>query len=249
MALISVTGLCRRYNMGQVQVNALRGVDLDIEAGDFISIMGPSGSGKSTLLNLLGLLDRPTSGRYLLDGRDVSRLSSERLAHLRGELLGFVFQTFNLLPRMTARQNVELPLVYQGVWSAERRRRANVALARVGLEGVARHRPSQLSGGQAQRVAIARALVSQPLVLFADEPTGNLDSASSKQIMELFCDINRSLGVTVIQVTHDANMATYGRRLVRLRDGLIDGDTQEVPVADHEEHPRSKEGEVACGTA
>jgi putative ABC transport system ATP-binding protein len=208
------------YRMGDVEVRALRGVSLAIAAGDFVAVMGASGSGKSTLMNLVGCLDRPTKGTYLLNGRDVGKLSRDQLAGVRGQQIGFVFQGFNLLPRTSAQENVELPLLYQGVASRERRRRAAEALERVGLGDRLDHTPAQLSGGQQQRVAIARALVNRPALLLADEPTGNLDSRTSVEVMGIFQELNEQ-GLTVMLVTHEPDIAEHARRVVTFKDGLL----------------------------
>ena len=216
--------------MGDVEVPALRGVSLGVAGGEFLAVMGASGSGKSTLLNLIGCLDRPTGGRYLLDGQEVSRLSRERLAEVRNRTLGFVFQSFNLLPRTSALENVELPLLYAGVPTRERQSRAREALERVGLADRIEHHPNQLSGGQQQRVAIARALVSRPRVILADEPTGNLDSHTSVEVMALLQDLGRS-GVTFILVTHERDIARYASRVIVMKDGRIDSDSRQQPCA------------------
>jgi len=221
--MIEIKDVTKVYRMGEVDVHALRGVSLRVEKGEFLSIMGASGSGKSTLMNVLGCLDSPTSGSYLLNGRDVSQLSDRQLARIRGRELGFVFQQFNLLPRTTALRQVELPLVYAGVVPGERRRRAREALETVGLSERVGHRPDELSGGQQQRVAIARALVNQPSIILADEPTGNLDSKSGEEILRIFQQLNAQ-GITVVFVTHDPEIAAVSRRIVRLRDGLIEKD-------------------------
>ena len=221
--LIRVIGLTRDYDMGGEVVRALRGVDLDISANQYVAVMGPSGSGKSTLMNLIGCLDTPTAGEYWLNGTEVSGMSDDALAQVRNREIGFVFQTFNLLPRANALHNVELPLIYAGLASGERRRRAAEALERVGLADRMRHRPSELSGGQRQRVAIARALVNRPSILLADEPTGNLDSATSAEIMDVFGHLHGQ-GQTVIMVTHEAEIAGHARRVVTLRDGIIHSD-------------------------
>ncbi len=208
--------------MGDVQVRALRGVSLDVMAGDFIALTGPSGSGKSTFMNLLGCLDHPTSGVYLLNGRDVAHFSSEQLARVRNQEIGFVFQGFHLLARTSALENVELPLLYAaGVSARERRARAAAALESVGLGSLLQHHPNQLSGGQQQRVAIARALVNNPILLLADEPTGNLDSRTSIEVIEIFQRLNAERGITVLLVTHEPDIAEYARRLVSFRDGRI----------------------------
>jgi putative ABC transport system ATP-binding protein len=220
-APVAVEGVTREYRLEGVTVPALRGVSLTIEPGDFVAIVGPSGSGKSTLMHLLGGLDRPTTGRLLLGGRDVSTLSAADLAGLRNRVIGFVFQSFHLLARTSARDNVGLPLIYRGTRRAERRRLAAEALARVGLAHRMEHRPNQLSGGEQQRVAIARALVTEPSVLLADEPTGNLDSASGESVLRLLEELNAERGVALAVVTHDPAVAARARRQVRMRDGLI----------------------------
>jgi len=229
MPIIELTDLTKRYQMGDNTVHALRGVSLDIDAGDFVAIMGASGSGKSTLMNIIGCLDRPTSGRYLLAGREVSRLDSDQLAEIRNHLIGFVFQSFNLLRRTSALDNVELPLIYADVTARERRRRARAALDRVGLGARLDHHPSQLSGGQQQRVAIARAIVSEPEVIVADEPTGNLDSRTSIEIIALFQELGRS-GITVILVTHEPDIAEHASRVVVVKDGRVQSDQRRIPV-------------------
>jgi len=223
-AVIEVKNLARDYDMGGETVRALKSVSLAINPNEYVAIMGPSGSGKSTLMNLIGCLDTPTAGAYWLDGIEVSRMSDDELAKVRNQKIGFVFQTFNLLPRATALHNVELPLIYAGVRSAERRKRAAHALERVGLGDRMSHKPNELSGGQRQRVAIARALVNDPSLLLADEPTGNLDSQTSGEIMDVFADLHR-LGQTVVMVTHEADIAAHAHRVVTLRDGLIHSDT------------------------
>jgi putative ABC transport system ATP-binding protein len=221
--IIRIRDLAREYQMGQERILALRGVTLDIRRNEYVAIMGPSGSGKSTMMNLLGCLDTPTGGEYWLNGHEVSHLSDDELARVRNREIGFVFQTFNLLPRATALHNVELPLVYAGVRARERRERAAAALARVGLENRMDHRPNELSGGQRQRVAIARALVNSPSILLADEPTGNLDSVTSEEIMRVFGDLHTA-GQTVIMVTHEPDIAAHAERVVVLRDGRVESD-------------------------
>ena len=221
--LIQVRGLTKTYQMGSETIHALDGVDLDIERNEYVAIMGPSGSGKSTLMNLLGCLDSPTSGEYWLNGRQVSQLDDDELAHVRNREIGFVFQTFNLLPRATALHNVELPLVYGGASSTERLERARAALRAVDLEDRASHRPNELSGGQRQRVAIARALVTDPSIILADEPTGNLDSKTSSEIMSVF-DHLHAAGNTIILVTHEADIAGHAHREVFLLDGRVERD-------------------------
>ena len=224
MALIELAGIRKVYDLGEVQVEALRGVSLSIERGEFVSIMGPSGSGKSTLMNIIGCLDVPTEGTYLLDGADVSRLERDELAVIRNRQIGFVFQGFNLLRRTSALENVELPLLYKGVSRHDRRALAASALERVGLKGREHHQPHQLSGGQQQRVAIARALVNQSPLILADEPTGNLDTRTSVEIMEFLTELNRDSGITVVLVTHEPDIALYSRRVVTVRDGLVVSD-------------------------
>ncbi|HZR46628.1 MAG TPA: ABC transporter ATP-binding protein [Candidatus Manganitrophaceae bacterium] len=226
--LILLEEIKKVYRTGEIALAALCGVTLTIEAGEFVAIMGASGSGKSTLMNVIGCLDRPTSGRYRLDGRDVTFLSRAELAEIRNRTIGFVFQSFHLLPRMSAMENVELPLIYAGVRTQERRERAAAALARMGLQERADHLPSQLSGGQQQRVAIARALVSEPKLLLADEPTGNLDSKTSMEVMALFEALVTD-GITVILVTHEADIADFAPRLITIRDGAIQADELRFP--------------------
>ncbi len=218
--LISTEGLVKIYNLGDFDIHALRGVSLSIEKNEFVAIMGPSGSGKSTLMHILGCLDRPTKGRYLLEGKDVSSLDRNSLAAVRNEKIGFVFQTFNLLPRTTALENVELPLLYDGTSTRERIQKAKNALAMVGLEGREGSYPNQLSGGQQQRVAVARALVNQPTIILADEPTGNLDTKTSVEVMEIFQSLNDS-GITIVLITHERDIAAYAKRNIAFRDGRI----------------------------
>jgi putative ABC transport system ATP-binding protein len=225
-SLIELNEIVKTYHMGQVQVHALRGVSLTVARGEMLAIMGASGSGKSTLMNVVGCLDKPTSGTYTLQGRDIGRLSDDRLAEIRNQQIGFVFQTFNLLPRTNALQNVMLPMIYDGVGPAERRERAQEALAAVGLADRMHHAPNELSGGQQQRVAIARALVNGPSILLADEPTGNLDSRSGAEIMALLQALNRDQGITVLLVTHDPEIARHTSRIVHLHDGRIDRQEQ-----------------------
>ncbi|BAS28712.1 macrolide ABC transporter ATP-binding protein [Limnochorda pilosa] len=219
--MIRTKGLSKVYRMGDVKVPALVDVDIEVPEGSFVAIMGPSGSGKSTLMNLLGCLDRPTSGRYWLDGQEIATLSDNRLADIRNRSVGFVFQTFNLLPRLTALQNVELPMVYAGKSFRQRRRAAEESLERVGLAERAHHLPSQLSGGQRQRVAIARALVNRPAILLADEPTGNLDTRSGLEILGLFQEIHQT-GNTIVLVTHDREVAEHVQRIFHFRDGRLE---------------------------
>jgi putative ABC transport system ATP-binding protein len=229
VALIEFEQVTRLYRSGESEFAALRDVDLRIERGEFVAVTGSSGSGKSTLMNILGCLDSPTSGRYLLDGRDVAGMSRVELAAVRNRSIGFVFQSFNLLPRTPAVENVELPLIYAHVAPAERRRRSLEALERVGLAARSRHHPSQLSGGQQQRVAIARALVTRPPLILADEPTGNLDSQTSLDIMNLLAGL-RDAGITVVYVTHEHDIAEFAKRRLTLRDGVIIGDTRADPA-------------------
>ncbi|MGE5276008.1 MAG: ABC transporter ATP-binding protein [Acidobacteriota bacterium] len=218
--LIDIRDITKVYDMGEERVHALNGVSLGVERGEYVAVMGPSGSGKSTLMNLIGCLDTPTSGSYVLNGREVARMSDDELAQIRNQEIGFVFQTFNLLPRTTALQQVELPLVYSGVPKKDRRERATRALEAVGLGDRMGHHPNEMSGGQRQRVAVARALINDPSILLADEPTGNLDSQTGAEIMALFDELN-SRGNTIILVTHEEDVAAHARRIVRLRDGKI----------------------------
>ena len=233
-SVIEIRGLQKVYRMGEVEVHALQGVDLTVERGEFVAIMGPSGSGKSTLMNIVGCLDRPTSGVYRLDGIDVSRLDRDQRAEIRNSKIGFVFQSFNLLARTRATENVELPLLYSdlGISSVERARRARQALARVGLAGREDHYPSQLSGGQQQRVAIARALVTEPAIVLADEPTGNLDTRTSEEIIGIFQDLNDA-GKTIILITHETDIAAHAKRVIYLRDGKVWRDEKIVQTRAH----------------
>jgi putative ABC transport system ATP-binding protein len=223
-AVIEIKDLVKDYNLGQVPVHVLKGISFEIERGDFVSIMGPSGSGKSTLMNILGCLDKPTSGSYELDGISVAKLNRDQLAEIRNKKIGFVFQQFNLLARTSAAENVELPLMYTDASAHERHERAMAALFAVGLAGRQDHQPSQLSGGQQQRVAIARSLVNDPKIILADEPTGALDSRTSIEIMAIFQRLNRQEGITMIMVTHDPDIASYSNRNIRFKDGRLQGD-------------------------
>jgi putative ABC transport system ATP-binding protein len=237
MPVISLQNLKKTYQLGDNTVNALRGVSLDIEEGEFVAITGPSGSGKSTMMHILGCLDRPTEGHYLLNGKDVSNLSRDELADIRNRQIGFVFQGFNLLPRTTAAENVEVPLLYSRpvMASAERRERALAALKAMGLSDRAFHHPSQLSGGQQQRVAIARALVNRPTLILADEPTGNLDTLTSIEVMRLLQELREKQGITIVLITHEPDIAAYGTRIIAVRDGLIISDKPNVPRNANEE--------------
>ena len=227
--VISVRNLVKTYVVGEVEVRALRGVNLEVQAGEFLAVTGPSGSGKSTFMHIIGCLDRPTSGQYFLDGKDVSRMSKYALADVRNTKIGFVFQGFNLLSRTTALDNVELPLLYRGgLKTAERHRRAMAALEAVGLKDRADHHPNQLSGGQQQRVAIARALINEPSILLADEPTGNLDTKTSIEVMGIFQQLNRERNITVVLITHELDIAEYGTRTASFRDGVV---VKDHPVA------------------
>jgi putative ABC transport system ATP-binding protein len=237
MPLIEIQNMVKNYQLGDVPVHVLKGISLDIERGEYVAIMGPSGSGKSTLMNILGCLDKPTSGVYRLDGISVGDLSRDQLAEIRGSKIGFVFQQFNLLARTSAVENVELPLLYTNTPAAERRARALEALEAVGLAGRAEHHPSQLSGGQQQRVAIARALVNRPRILLADEPTGALDSRTSIEIMAIFQRLNRESGITTIVVTHEPDIAAYAGRNIHFKDGRLQRDVRV-------EHPREAAEEL-----
>jgi len=223
--LIQITNIKRDFQLGNETINVLKGIDLQINKGEYVALMGPSGSGKSTLMNLLGCLDTPTSGTYILNGNDVSQMHDDDLAEIRNKEIGFVFQTFNLLPRTTALDNVALPMIYAGYSKTDRTIRATEVLKQVGLDDRMDHQPNQLSGGQRQRVAVARALVNKPSIILADEPTGNLDSKTSVEIMKLFGDIHAA-GNTVILVTHEEYIAKYAHRIIRLRDGMKESDNQ-----------------------
>ncbi len=232
MPLITLRQICKTYTLGEVDVHALQGVSLEIDRGEFVALMGPSGSGKTTLMNTLGCLDHPTSGSYQLDGLEVMDMSGDQRARLRNGKIGFVFQSFNLLARTTAAENVELPMLYSArLRAAQRRQRVRTLLEKVGLDSRADHQPSQLSGGQQQRVAIARALANEPPILLADEPTGNLDSRTSREIMQLFRQLNREDGITIIVVTHDPEIARHARRVVVLHDGSVLCDTPDFDLA------------------
>jgi putative ABC transport system ATP-binding protein len=224
MAFIETLNLCKTYDVGESPVHALDGVTLNIDSGEFVAIMGPSGSGKSTFMNVVGCLDKPTSGSYTLDGVDIGSLGADELAGIRSTRIGFVFQGFNLLPRANALENVELPMLYNGIHSAQRKERALRVLKSLGLEGREHHKPNQLSGGQQQRVAIARALVNEAPLMFADEPTGNLDTKTSIEIMDLFVRLNREEGMTIILVTHESDIAAYSSRIIRFLDGKVVSD-------------------------
>ena len=230
--IIQTTNLAKRYVMGTEVINALRSVSIEIQRGEYVAFMGPSGSGKSTLMNLIGCLDTPTEGSYVLNGQDVSRMSDNSLAEVRNKEIGFVFQTFNLLPRASSLDNVALPLIYAGFGKRERDERAMAVLQSVGLGDRAKHKPNELSGGQRQRVAIARALVNHPSIILADEPTGNLDTKTSHEIMDLF-EALYAKGNTIIMVTHEEDIARYAHRIVRLRDGLVESDVVNTDIATH----------------
>ena len=224
MSLIELKNITKSYPVGDSELKILKGIDLQIEQGEFVAIMGPSGSGKSTCMNILGCLDKPTSGTYILDGQRVDSLSSDELAQVRNQKIGFVFQGFNLLSRTSALENVELPMVYANIGAKEREERAKKALAKVGLAERMDHQPNQLSGGQQQRVAIARAIVNEAPIIFADEPTGNLDTKMSVEIMKLFTELNTELGRTIILVTHEEDIARYAKRIIKIVDGEINSD-------------------------
>ncbi len=227
--VIEIRNITRDFPLGQEIIKVLKGIDLDIERGEYVAFMGPSGSGKSTLMNLLGCLDTPTSGTYILNGNDVSKMSDDELAEIRNKEIGFVFQTFNLLPRTTALENVALPMIYAGFSKAERKARAEEVLTNVGLADRMDHKPNQLSGGQRQRVAVGRALVNKPSIILADEPTGNLDSITSLEIMNLFDEIHAA-GNTVILVTHEEDVANHAHRIIRLRDGIVESDVRKEVI-------------------
>lgn len=247
--MITLSNLTKVYKTGDVEVRALNGVDLSISQGEFVSIMGPSGSGKSTMMNILGCLDRPSSGKYLLDGLNIREADDNQLAEIRNKKIGFVFQSFNLLSRTTALENVELPMLYAGLGARERHEKALKALKAVGLEDRVHHKPNELSGGQQQRVAIARSLVNDPLIIMADEPTGNLDSRSSEEIMSIFQQLNET-GITIALVTHEPDIARFSKRIVHFKDGVIDNDElvgkRSIAQGPHLEFVRQRSGmEVA----
>ncbi len=228
MSVIEIQNVKKTYRMGDVEVNALRGVSFQVERGEMVAIMGPSGSGKSTLMNIIGCLDTPSEGMYCLDDVEVNKLNDDQLAEIRNKKIGFVFQTFNLLPRTTALDNVELPMIYGH--APDRRKRALAALEQVGLRDRVNHRPNELSGGQQQRVAIARSLVNNPAIILADEPTGNLDSQSGAEIMGIFEHLNKEQGMTVVLVTHDSDVGAHAGRIIHIRDGMIEGDLPKPPL-------------------
>jgi len=228
MAIIEAQEITKVYSLGDIDVNALRGVSLTIQKGEFVAVMGPSGSGKSTFMNILGCLDKPTNGKYILENIDIGNLDKDELAGIRNKKIGFVFQGFNLLPRTSAIENVELPMLYDGIPAKERRQKAMEALKSVGLEGRENHHPSQLSGGQQQRVAIARALVNNAPIILADEPTGNLDTKTSAEIMEIFVKLNTESNITIILVTHENDIAVYSRRIIKFLDGKVVSDERTV---------------------
>jgi putative ABC transport system ATP-binding protein len=235
MNIIRLEGITRNFQMGDELLKVLKGIDLTIERGEYVALMGPSGSGKSTLMNLIGCLDTPSGGRYFLDGVDVSQMNDNELAEVRNKKIGFIFQTFNLIPRLSTLENVALPLIYAGVGKSERLKRAEEVLSAVGLADRMGHKPNELSGGQRQRVAVARALVNRPSLLLADEPTGNLDTRTSYEIMALFEELHDQ-GNTIVLVTHEEDIAAYTHRIVRLRDGLVEGDEQNKNIARRQVH-------------
>jgi putative ABC transport system ATP-binding protein len=235
MSIIRLEGITRNFQMGEELLKVLKGIDLTIERGEYVALMGPSGSGKSTLMNLIGCLDTPSGGRYFLDGVDVSQMNDNELAEVRNKKIGFIFQTFNLIPRLSTLENVALPLIYAGVGKSERLKRAEEVLSAVGLADRMGHKPNELSGGQRQRVAVARALVNRPSLLLADEPTGNLDTRTSYEIMALFEELHDQ-GNTIVLVTHEEDIAAYTHRIVRLRDGLMEGDTQNLKISRSQDH-------------
>lgn len=228
MALIELRNIYKIYRLGDIDVTAMKGVSLEIDRGELVAVMGPSGSGKSTFMNIIGCLDKPTEGHYLLDGTDVGTLDRDELASIRKKKIGFIFQGFNLLSRTSAIENVELPMLYDGYTSSERRQKALSALQSVGLQGREHHHPNQLSGGQQQRVAIARALVNNAPIILADEPTGNLDTRTSREIIEFLVQLNETSGITIVLVTHDPEIAKYGKRFIRFVDGAVVEDTREA---------------------
>jgi putative ABC transport system ATP-binding protein len=245
---VALDAIAKVYRMGDIEVHALREVSLEIQNGEFVAVMGTSGSGKSTLMNIIGCLDRPSSGQYLLNGRDVSQLGRNQLAEVRNQQIGFVFQSFNLLRRTSALENVELPLLYAGVGGKERVRRAREALARVGLGDRMDHHPNQMSGGQQQRVAVARAVVGNPSVLVADEPTGNLDSRTSLEIMALFQELGRT-GITVLIVTHEPDIAAYAERVIMMKDGRVISDVRGTARSAHDDLERELQAAAPAGAA